>query len=311
VIDIFTVPAIASFSAIALAVSAFYMLISKVGADLTSFIRGSREKRSFVPFEPGRFVRQEANFIGRYLRRHGTATIIFCTSLSSLLAIGQQGWWPSLPTWAWWIIAILILTLLCYSQFRFISFAIYRHKLNSLRDDHVIVADRLNEARARGYQVFHSIPMREGVIDHIVVGQNGMFAIQIIRPPSPKFTSVRCDGDMLIFSPHDVDKGFRKIGKFIKPVKALTKRLSTALGHPIKIMPIFVITNCEVKGSSAEGCLLTDPGSCIMFVGRNDPSAHLMDDEVKRINKWLIGRCRDMPFRKWRPRVNSGDIGYA
>jgi hypothetical protein len=311
VIEIFAIPTIASFSAVALIASASYLLISKVGGNLASLIQNARRKESFIPFEPGRFVQQESHYIGRYLHRHGTATLIFCASLTSLLAVGRQGWWPTMPTWAWWCVAAVILALLCYSQFRFVSFAIYQHKLKSLRNNHVVVADRLNEARARGYQVYHSIPMREGVIDHVVVGEQGLFAIQIVRPPSRKFTNVRIEGEMLIFSPDSVEKGFRKIAKFTKPVKLLNKRLSKAVGHDIRIQPIIVVADCEVQAGSSEGCLLADPGSCIMFVGRNDPDAHLMSDEVNRISKWLIGRCRDRPFRKWRPRAGTGDVGYA
>jgi hypothetical protein len=311
VIEFSVVPAIASFSGVALVVSTSYLLLSKVGGNFAALIRSRRNKEAFIPFEPGRFVQQEAQSIASHLRRHGTATLIFCASLVSLLAVGKQDWWPPMPAWAWWSISFGIVALLCYIQFRFVSFSIYRHKLNSLRNDHVVVANRLNEARARGYHVFHSIPMREGAIDHVVVGEKGIFAIQIVRPPSRKFTGVRIEGDMLVFSPHNVEKGFRKLSKFTNPVKFLSKRLSTELGHPINIVPIIVVPDCEVKSGSSEGCLLADPGSCIMFVGRNDPKAHLMNEEVKKISHWLIGRCRDRPFRKWRPRVGSGDIGYA
>ena len=46
---------------------------------------------------------------------------------------------------------------------------------------------------------FHSIPMREGIIDHVIVGKKGMYAMQIVRPPSGKFTSVVLEDETLVF----------------------------------------------------------------------------------------------------------------
>ncbi len=309
--EISSVPAVASFSALALILSAFYLLISTLGGHLAAYLRGAQRQKAPIPFEPGRFVQQEAQYIGRYLRRHGTAALIFCASFASLLSLGRQDWWPQLPIWAWWILAGAILAFFSYAQFKFFRLTVYRHQLNSLHDDHVVVADRLNEARARGNHVFHSIPLREGVIDHVVVGEKGLFAIQIVRPPSRKFTSARLEGDMLVFSPHNVEKGYKKISKYIRPVAILKKRLSDAVGHEIRVLPIIVVTNCEVEATSERSCLLATPSSCIMFVGWNDPGAHLMDDEVKKVTNWLVSRCRARPFRKWRARVNSADVGYS
>jgi hypothetical protein len=204
----------------------------------------------------------------------------------------------------------MLIGFIAYIESRFLRLAIYRFRLNALREDHVVVADRLNEARARGNNVFHSIPMREGVIDHVVVGKKGVFAIQIVRPPTRKFTSVRLRDEMLIFAPQDAEKGILNTKKFTQPVAILSKRLTDAVGSPVKIMPIIVVTDCEVKNSPGKHCLLANPGSCIMFVGWNDPDTHLMDDEIKAVNDWLMRRCQERPFRNWRPMTQGGDVGY-
>jgi hypothetical protein len=307
------IPTIASFSALALAFAAFYLLLSTLGGNLASLVqrvRRSRQEKSSVPFEPGRFVQQEANRIGRHLHRNRTAVLIFCASFGSLLIVGRQDWWPDLPLWVWIILTAILIGSIAYVESRFVRLAIYRFRLNALREDHVVVADRLNEARARGNSVLHSIPMREGVIDHVVVGKKGVFAIQIVRPPSRKFTSVRLRDEMLIFAPQDGEKGILNIRKFTKPVAILSKRLTDQVGSPVKILPIIVVTDCEVKNSPGKNCLLANPGSCIMFVGWNDPDTHLMDDEITGVNDWLVRRCQERPFRNWRPMAPDGDVGY-
>jgi hypothetical protein len=296
-----------------LAISAFYLLLSILGGNLASLIqstRRSRDERSPPPFEPGRFVQQEANRIGRHLHRNRTAALIFCASLGSLLIVGRQDWWPDLPLWVWFILTAMLIGFIVYIESRFLRLAIYRGRLNSLREDHVVVADRLNEARARGNYVFHSIPMREGVIDHVVVGKKGIYAIQIVRPPSKKFTGVGLRDEMLIFTPQDVEKGFINIRKFTKPVAILGKRLSDAIGNTVRILPIIVVTDCEVKNSSNKRCLLSNPANCITFVGWNEPGTHLMDDEITAANDWLARRCKERPFRNWRSVAHGGDVSY-
>lgn len=304
-------PTVASFSALALAFSAVYLLLSMLGGDLAALIQSARQKRSEIPFEPGRFVQLEAGHVGRHLQRHTTAAMIFFASFAILLIVGRQNWWPELPIWVWVILTAVIIALVTYVESRFVRLAIYRHRLNALREDHVVVADRLNEARTRGNYVFHSIPMREGIVDHVILGKKGMFAIQIVRPPSRKFKSVSLKDEMLIFAPRDVEKGVKNIRRFTKPVAALSQRLSDTVGNKVRIQPIIVVTDCEVEASSDQRCLLADPGNCIVFVGWNDPETHLMDHEIKEINAWLIRRCRNMPFRTWRAAAHSGDIGYV
>jgi hypothetical protein len=313
VTDASLIPTFASFSAVALAFSAFYLLLSMLGGNLASLIQNarlSRDESTPPPFEPGRFVQQEANRIGSHLHRNRTAALIFCASFGSLIIVGRQDWWPDLPLWVWLILTAMLIGCIVYIESRFVRLAIYRGRLNSLREDHVIVADRLNEARARGNYVFHSIPMREGVVDHVVVGKKGVYAIQVVRPPSQKFTEVSLRDEMLIFAPQDVENGFINIRKFTKPVAILSKRLSEAVGNSIRILPIIVVTDCEVKNSSNKRCLLSNPSSCIMFVGWNDPGTHLMDDEITAVNDWLARRCKERPFRSWRSIAHGGDVGY-
>ena len=128
-----------------------------------------------------------------------------------------------------WLAAIA--GILGYVEIRCVGLAVNRHNLKLLRDDHVIIADRLNEARSRGNRIFHSIPMREGVVDHVIVGKKGIFAIQTVRPPSRKFTSVRLEYDMLIFTPRDVEKGIKNIRRFVRPVAILGQHLTKELQH--------------------------------------------------------------------------------
>jgi len=306
--EISAVPVVASFSALALVFAVFYFLASGLGANLASLIKRARHKGSAIPFEPGRFIQQEVHDLGGRLRRHGTAALIFCTSLASLLAIGRQGWWPELPVWAWLILLVTILGIIGYTEIRCIGLAICRRKLKLLRDDHVVIADHLNEARSRGNRIFHSIPMREGVIDHVIVGKKGIFAIQIVRPPSRKFTSVRLEYDMLVFAPRNVEKGIKNIRKFTRPVTMLSERLTNALQHTVNVRPMIIVTDCQVESSTNPSCLLVNAASCNMFVGWNDPEAYLMDDEIEKISDWLVHRCREMPFRRWNADFYSGGL---
>lgn len=277
-------PALTVFAAVALGVAGFYLAIAS-GADVCrNLFRLIRRKQAQV-YRPGEHIHLALKLTGRRWVRLRTSGVLFVVTFLVLFALGQRGWWVDLSAGSFAIVAVLLGLIPLYGAIVLLQLYRYRVKLSRALHLHNAVAQRLGEVQMRGNRLHHSIPVADSVIDHIVVGGNGVYAIQIFKPPSRRVESVAYSEGGLRFEPGGEIHDWRR---FRKSVVELTKALSQLVGLPVTVMPVMVIPDCRIESMPESGPLLVSLESCTSFVGWKDQRAFLMDDDADKINAWLL-----------------------
>ena len=163
------------------------------------------------------------------------------------------------------------------------------------------VGDMLNWMLKDGFEVFHDFPIepdgKSGNIDHVIVGPNGVFAIETKTYRKPKETSdgknyeVKFDGKQLSFPHRTTKKG---IGQATQNARLLSKHLSASLDTSIEVFPILALPGWFVESSSRAPLLVLNPKNIRSAVLKKPPT---IDDSLKRkISYQLELRCRDVEF---------------
>ncbi len=70
----------------------------------------------------------------------------------------------------------------------------------ALLDMHTQMAQRMVEVQLRGNRVFPSVRINDDVIDNVVVGENGVYLVQLIPAPAGAETA-RFERGSIIFEP--------------------------------------------------------------------------------------------------------------
>ena len=174
------------------------------------------------------------------------------------------------------------------------------HNLLGLKGER-LVGEMLNRLMKDGFDVFHDFPLEpDGKfpnIDHIVVGPNGVFAIETKTWRKPKETSdgknweVTFDGKQLKFPHFTTKKG---IGQANQNARLLSKHLSASTYETIRAVPILALPGWFVSSKSIEPLIVVNPKQIRSAILAKDKT---IDESLqKKIAYQLELRCRDVEF---------------
>lgn len=170
-----------------------------------------------------------------------------------------------------------------------------RNQLRLGLDAEAAIGQELNQLMLDGYRVYHDFQADGFNIDHIIVGENGVFAIETKGRAKPKETgdkrnwTVTYDGQALQF-PNWTERDYLPQAR--RQADWLAKWLSSAVGETVTVRPALALTGWQTE--------LRKPCDVIIFSGRNPPFAKIRSDSVlsaamiQRIAHQIEQKCRDV-----------------
>jgi hypothetical protein len=158
------------------------------------------------------------------------------------------------------------------------------------------VGHALNRLMRSGFHVFHGFPAEGFDIDHVVVGVNGVFAVETrarakpLREDGRRQAVVEYDGRCLRF-PDGYDQ--EMVPQAQARAQWLSEWLSTAAGEPLAARAVLALPGWFVKRTSPEGLPVVNPGQFDSLF-RHIPPRTLSPEQMARIVHQLEQKCRDV-----------------
>lgn len=180
---------------------------------------------------------------------------------------------------------------LFYFAFRLNQTIIRRHKEQLGLDCERAVGQELNQLMLDGYRVYHDFPADNFNIDHIVIGSNGVFAVETKGRAKPIKGEVKIifDGEGLKF-PTGYDKG--PVNQAKRQADWLSKWLSSAVGSPVAVRPVLAFPGWFIERKKPG--LLIYNGKKPQTVYRVQSETSLSDEMIQRICHQIEQKCRDV-----------------
>jgi hypothetical protein len=170
------------------------------------------------------------------------------------------------------------------------------------------VGEELNQLMLQGYRVFHDIPKElRGNVDHVVVGPNGVFAIEtkaISKDGNAKggdAVKIAFDGKQMIFP--NGRKLTDPLDQSMQHATWLKKFLLSSTGESFAVTPVVVIPGWFISrtGPSKEVFLLS--GGEIQKTFSKLPGQKLNSVQIQRITHQLDRLCRSV--EPWTPQLKK------
>jgi hypothetical protein len=191
------------------------------------------------------------------------------------------------------LILIALLVPLAFGALKFLQLARYRFRLVSLLDMHTQAARRLVEVQLRGNRIYPSVRIHDDLIDNVVVGSNGVYAVQLFAPPQGA-ESVKFERGALIFQPC----GTRvNLHSYNKALRGLASVFMEQIGSQVQVLPVIVLPDCRIEPSENGGPLLVSLQACASFVSWQDENFFLHDEDVAKLSGWLGKQALEDPPR--------------
>lgn len=172
-----------------------------------------------------------------------------------------------------------------------------RHDYRLGLDCEMVVGQELNNLIGGGYRVYHDVPAEGFNIDHVVVGHNGVFAVETKgrskrdKGRGPYDATVVYDGRTLKF-PGWI--GSQYLDQARRQAEWLSGWLTEIIGGSIPVQPVLVIPGWYVKRVRRGDVLVLNGKKDVQFIATQWTRTTLHRDLVQRIGDMLEEVCRDV-----------------
>jgi hypothetical protein len=160
----------------------------------------------------------------------------------------------------------------------------------------VAVGQELNQLMLKGYHVYHDFPANKFNIDHIIVGESGVFTVETKARPKPATrnvdgnATVTYNGRLLLF-PQGVD--LKTIEEAKRQAAWLTNWIDSTVGEKVAVRPVVALPGWYVKRTSPNGIPVVNPKQFPSLFKHIAPR-FLSSEMISRITRQLEQKCRDV-----------------
>jgi hypothetical protein len=273
---------------IALASTIIFLLIVKSWQVISQSVVATSGFSNSIMLEAAQRYRDELERLGRQQSIYLIAALVFSVIFAITYLFPPQGMFEDLPKWQLILVLALFAAAAVYTPYRLISILLKKRRLAFVRDANMATGHALQKLNANQNRLFHDVPCGAGVIDNVVVGRHGIYAINVIARKPGKDNTVSLRGDKLTFAPGNLSMSVARIG-----VKAeqFAKAIGKLLKHTVRVRCVIVIPGWEVESQTSEAYLAVNERNITMLTGWKDPKDFLMNEEVDVVQKHLTQRC--------------------
>jgi len=189
------------------------------------------------------------------------------------------------------LFAVLAAGCMGYFAYKLAKLLKQRHNLSLGLDCERAVGQELIQLMLYGFRVYHDFPTDEFNIDHVVIGQSGVFAVETKgrAKPAKGDVTIMYEGNRLKFPTHYENE---PIEQAKRQADWLSKWLTSAVGTQIDVKPVLVFPGWFIERKKP-GLLIyngKNPRSVYMNGGGESLSAEM----IQRIAHQVEQRCRDV-----------------
>lgn len=240
--------------------------------------------------EPGHRVRQNLQNLDRQYFLFLSALLVYALLLVVALLLVTPRLPFELPGWAWTALSATALLVSLLIPFQVMKLKRARSRLAFRQSANIAIGHALQRIASRGYNIYHDVRVGSHVIDNVVIGAKGAYAVNVfvLDTPRAKNGTARLDDSSVVFGKA---KTSAPVGVSVNRVSGLSKELSRVIGHPIRVRSVIAIPGWNVASAASDKHLLVNEKTVAMLTGWTDPDTYLMDDDVSQIHEYLAPRC--------------------
>lgn len=200
---------------------------------------------------------------------------------------------PAWSAWAWvllWIANVAVLALAVFGLARLVR---HRRRLRFECAARAAIGNVLKRLNFSGNRVFHEVVVEGAVIDHVVLGARGLFAINVVPRPLPKKAKGRPvaelkNGKLLL----DGRAEALPVGDAARNMTLLSGASSRIVGHRVPVRSVLAVPAWHTLPNGKGNHLVLNESNLVTLTSWNTPDAYLMDEDCIALQAFLTKASR-------------------
>lgn len=280
--------AISGAATVALASTILFMLIAKFWNALTRAVGSGPSFADSIMQEAAQRFRDELQRLSTTQSIYLGAALVFAMLFVAAYVLQAQQLFVGYPHWQLHLLLGFLVLAVGFALYLLLSTTVARRQVRFLQDANIAIGHQLQQITGGLTQVFHDIKTSAGIIDHVVIGQTGLYAVNVVAKRARKGHSVRLHGNVLQFSNSKTELS---IVDLAARAARLEKEFHKLLGHGVRVRSVIAAPGWDIGEQTNEHHLLVNERNIGMLRGWRDDSDHLLNEEVDVLKNELTSKC--------------------
>ena len=280
--------AISGAATVALTSTIVFLLIAKTWNAVSRTISSTPSFSDRIMHEEAQRFRDEVDRLSCSQSTYLSGALVFVMLFIAAYVLQAKMLFSGYPSWQLYLQLGFLIMVFAYAAYHLVKTALARHRIKFVRDANVAVGHQLQQMSVEGTRVFHDVETSAGIVDHVIVGQKGLYAINVVARRSGKHAHTRIQENTIEFSS---SKATQSIVEIVAKTTRLQKEFRKLLGHKVRVRSVVAVPGWDIGEQSNEDHLLVNERTIAMLSGWKDNSDYLMNEDVTAIQQELMQRC--------------------
>ena len=284
-----TIEAISGAATVALTSTILFLLIAKSWHALSRTVGSTPNFADSIMHEAAQRFRDELERISGSQAIYLSGALVFVVLFAAAYVLQAQNLFAGYPSWQLWLQIGFLFMAALVAGWRLGRTVVAYRQVRFVRDANVAVGHQLQKISTGGNRIFHDVKTSAGIVDHVLVGRSGIYAINVVARRGRKNGNATLKDSYLTFSGCNERTSIVDI---TASTARLEKEVCRLLGHKIRIRSVIAVPGWSIGEQASRHHLLVNERTIPMLRGWRDQSDYLMDEDVEALHEELTARCR-------------------
>lgn len=280
--------AISGAATVALTSTIAFLLIAKTWNVVSRSISSTPSFSDRIMHEAAQRFRDELDRLSCSQSTYLSGALVFVTLFVAAYVLQAKHLFAGYPSWQLYLQMGFLLLVSGYAAFSLGKIVVSRHQLKFLRDANIAIGHQLQQMTVQGTRVFHDVGTSAGIVDHVIIGRKGLYAINVLARRPGKRAHVKLRDNFVEYSDSKIE---HSIVDITAKTSRLQKEFRQLLGHKVRVRSVLAIPGWDIGEQSSDDHLLVNERTITMLSGWNDNTDHLMNEDVDALQQELTSRC--------------------
>lgn len=280
--------AISGAATVALTSTIVFLAIVKTWTLFSRTIASTPSFSDRIMHEAAQRFRDELDRLTTSQASYLTAALVFVMLFIAAYVLQAQQLFSGYPSWQLYLQLGFLGVVTIYAAFRLARTFLKRRDVKFMRDASVAVGHQLHQLTSEGTRVFHDVATSAGIVDHVIVGQKAIYAVNVVARRHRRKAYARLRGHELEFSDNSPEL---PIVDIIAKTTRLQKEFRELLGQKLRLRSVIAIPGWDIGEQASDDHLLVNERNIAMITGWRDKTDYLMNEDVTALQKELTERC--------------------
>ena len=233
--------------------------------------------------EPAQRFRDEFELLGSKQSALLASALAFAVLFTFALLSGASRILTGADPWLLATVAAIVVAGITWALYRLVRIGLRRRRLAFRRNANIAVGQALQKVTGSLNRAFHEVECANEIVDHVLVGQKGAYAIFVIARLPGKSNTVRVRDSRLWFAggkPLTLDR-------FARTADRLAGLFRQTVDKSVRVRTVLVVPGWEIQEQSGEDLLVVNERSLVMLRGWADRNEYLMNEDVESLHEFL------------------------